>query len=95
MYSYYDQTVVLPPIGLSDHKVVVCSPTLSCDYSPPEMITVQKRCMGGNERAMFAHAIVNTRWEPLYHLPTCQEQFDLLQSTITNHPYAHKYSQTS
>ena len=40
--------------------------------------------MWGNERAMFAHAIVNTRWEPLYHLPTCQEQFDLLQSTITN-----------
>ena len=83
MYSYYDQTVVLPPIGLSDHKVVVCSPALSCNYSPPEMITVQKRCMGGNERAMFAHAIVNTHWEPLYYLPTCQEQFDLLQSTIT------------
>ena len=48
------------------------------------MMTVQKRCMGGNERAMFAHTIVNTHWEPLYHLPTCQEQFDLLQSAITN-----------
>ena len=38
--------------------------------------------VGPNEKAMFTLALRQVRWEQLYRLPTCQEQFNMLQNTV-------------
>ena len=42
----------------------------------------EHRCQCNNERAMFTKALSHTRWEYLYTLATCEEQFSLFQETM-------------
>ena len=83
MHNMYSTPQHEPPVGLSDHQVVICKPTMS-KYNPAQKLKFMKRVQGPNERAMFSLALRKIRWEPLYMLETCQEQYQYFQATIDN-----------
>jgi hypothetical protein len=84
MHSFYKTPEVISPLGTADHNVVIC--TLLPDYMSPvaEVRTVLTRSSGQNQRAFFADALLTTNWQQLYTIDSCDEQFNMLQSTITN-----------
>jgi len=79
MSAVYDSPEVLDELGASDHRMVLLSTTGHPSLDTGSVQHVITRCMGHTERAMFASALSRVRWEPLYHLPTCQEQFEYFQ----------------
>jgi len=81
MSPVYTQTVVCAPIGETDHNVVLCSPTIRARVMGRTQYKAT-RVVGPNEKAMFALVLRRLQWQQLYHLPTCHEQFHMLQTTL-------------
>ena len=64
---YYQAPEIIPPVGNSDHGVVLCNPATNCKTKPtPKSVTF--RSGGANGKAMVAHSIKTTNWRPLYDL---------------------------
>ena len=82
MVSIYCSPTTASPLGTADHDMVTCEPCVDSSFNTGEKYTVLSRIMGNNERAMFAMDIRNIKWEELYHMSSCAEQFDFLQTTI-------------
>jgi hypothetical protein len=84
MGTLYANPDILPQIGKSDHQVVLCRP--QPDYqllgTTPEYRTT--RVNGHNERVLFASQLQATKWEALYKMDTCEEQFTLFSETIND-----------
>ncbi len=83
MACFYGEPLHQPGFGLSDHQVVICSPSTH-QFKAPSRITISKRCQGPNNRAMFMYALKNIQWQELYMMNTCAEQFHLFSTTMTN-----------
>ena len=79
----YDSPTVQPAIGLSDHMVVITRPKLHPHYSRPTIQRVQRRAINYNSKISFDNALVTTKWEGLYRLPTCQDQYEFLETTMS------------
>ena len=73
---------VLDGVGTSDHKMVLLVPSCFPTLDTGMVQSIVTRHMGNNERAMFTSALSHTRWEYMYTLPTCEEQFNLFQETM-------------
>ena len=69
----YGRPVISAPIGLSDHKVVVCIPSMSVKYTEPVVTKTSWRSHKPSDRARFAAALSLTSWKMLFHLPTCEQ----------------------
>ena len=82
MYSVYDTPVVLDTLGRSDHRMVLLKP--SCD-TRLDTGNIQRAVVARfttNEKAAFSSALSLVRWEHLYAMATCEEQFNFFQRTI-------------
>ena len=82
MAMMYEKPITLSELGTSDHNMVLVLP---CDHSSIDTGSIQRtqtRCMGLNEKIRFADELAKVRWEPLYQLPTCEEQFTYYQDTM-------------
>lgn len=82
MAIVYDRPTILSELGTSDHNMVLVLPT---DHSSLETGSIQRteiRQTGPREKIHFANELVNVRWEPLYRLETCEEQFAFYQGTM-------------
>ena len=66
--------VTISELGTSDHSMVLWEPKCS--------IYVTVRCMGPKEKETFAMALSVIKWEPLYILETCEEQYAYYQTII-------------
>ncbi len=78
----YSDTEVVAPVGTADHNVVLCQPQLprDHDFGKPKYV---KRCvMGQNEKAIFAMNLKAVRWESLYHMESCEHQFNVFQDSL-------------
>ena len=81
--SYYEEAQILPPVGLSDHSSVFLQPaSVHSTYVPTERVN-KRLCREPNKRDLFS-AIQTVSWTPLYRLPTCSEQLEKFQTTITS-----------
>ena len=80
--QYYGNPEVLPPVGLSDHNVVLCRPALVADYEPPKTYMAQTRCTGANEKAMLLLALRTTGWQDLYRARSCEQQYVIFESRL-------------
>ena len=78
----YHRPVVIVPIGLSDHMVVVCTPSTSTKYREPVFSKTSSRNCRPDERARFVAALLLISWETLFHLPSCEQQLQFFNSTI-------------
>ena len=80
--SEFFKTVVIEPIASSDHRTVLCLPDVT--NLPTHSMTEKKvRTSGHNEKTLLASELLHIRWEPLYHLPTCNEQFEFFMEKIS------------
>ena len=82
MAMMYDQPTILSELGTSDHNMVLVLP---CDHSTLETGSIQRtltRRTGLQEKIHFADELAKIRWEPLFHLNTCEEQFAFYQNTM-------------
>ncbi len=72
---YYKEPMILPPLETidmnevrdSDHKVVLCMPTLRVKRKP-ECIYIQTCTLSHNNKVMFAHTQQQIQWESLFIL---------------------------
>ena len=70
----YHHPVVIAPTGLSDHMVVLCTPSTSTKYTEPVVSKTSSRSCRPEGRAHFVAALHLISWEILFHLPTCEQQ---------------------
>ena len=80
--DYYGTPVIHPPIGLSDHKVVIVTPNLACNYVSAVMQKSLTRRTIASDKVTFAETLHAIPWEELYQLQSCEEQLTLLTATI-------------
>ena len=66
MSVVYDSPEVLHQLGASDHRMVLFSPSGDPSLDTGSVQHVVTRCMGHTERVMFASALSQVRWEPLF-----------------------------
>ena len=81
MSQYYDEALILPPVGLSDHSSVLLQPSNYHAPSLPATRVLKRDCKASNRQALlsFLQAI---NWTPLYHMSLCEDQFNDFQSTL-------------
>ena len=80
--QYYGNPKVLPPVGLSDHNVVLCWPALVVDFEPPKTYMAQTCCTGANEKAMLLLTLRTTGWQDLYRAHSCEQQYIIFESRL-------------
>ena len=91
MADVYCTAVTISELGSSDHNMVLLRPidnTSSTDKG--HVIRVTKRRMGQREKEEFANALSLIRWEPLYHLTSCEDMY-IYYHTIDNNAYEYVF----
>lgn len=78
---FYNTPSVGPGLGLSDHGVVVCKPTVA-PTAKPNKLTVTSRDNRAPAKASFVQALQEVDWTPLYAMDSCQQQVDLFYATL-------------
>ena len=76
--QWYNQPTVLPPLGKSDHNVVLlteCS-VITSDRSNRETVTVTVRSRDRNGKILLAHALRNFNWIYLYQMEKCEDMLN-------------------
>ena len=82
MSDYYRTPSIEPPLGQSDHNIILCQPTGVTMKNKPCITVKEVRISDPTYRAMFGEALRNTNWTPIYHLETTEEQYEFFVSKI-------------
>ena len=82
MSPVYGLPSVIDELGTSDHTMVLLVPAWYPTLDTGMVQNIVTRRMGKTERAVFISILAQIRWEYLYTLPTCEEQFTFLQETV-------------
>ena len=83
MSPVYAHPAVLSELGSSDHNMVLLFPS---SYHTLDTGMIQNRVirrMGATERMTFASALCRVRWQYMYAMDSCEQQFQLFQETMT------------
>lgn len=81
--EYYSPPHHEPGIGLSKHRVIICTPT-AAGPPPPVTAYVTKRAQGPHQKEKLSRALAAVDWTPLYRtrFPSCKDQFELFTTVI-------------
>ncbi len=60
--------------------MVLMKPSIPSSLNTGQKYTVMTRCMGQNEKSMFAHDLQQVNWTPLYQMDKCVDQFSFFYS---------------
>ena len=82
MVEVYTSPVTISELGTSDHSMVLWEPKCNKSVDTGKLIYVTVRCMGPIEKETFAKALSAVKWEALYRLETCAEQYAYYQTII-------------
>ena len=82
MDSVYDTPVVLDTLGRSDHRMVLLKPSCDARMDTGNIQRAVVRRFTTNEKAAFSSALSRVRWEQLYAMATCEEQFNFFLRTM-------------
>ena len=82
MDSVCDTPVVLDTLGRSDHRMVLLKPSCDAKLNTGNIQRAVVRRFTTNEKAAFSSALSRVRWDHLYAMATCEEQFNFFQRTI-------------
>ena len=83
MSPVYAHPAWFSELGTSDHMMVLLVPS---SYPTLDTGMIQNRVirrMGDIERMTFASALCRVRWEYMYAMDSCEQQFQLFQDTMT------------
>ena len=84
LQDWYDQPVVLPNIGRSDHRAVLMSASANPKREHGQDITVVRRSQDSNGMAQLAQATQNMNWTPIYNMQSCEGMLSYFYSTVTS-----------
>ena len=82
MVDVYTSPVTISELGTSYHSMVLWEPKCNTSVDTGKLTYVTVRCMGPNEKETFANALSAIKWEALYRLETCEEQYAYYQTII-------------
>ena len=74
--KYYNDALILPPVGLSDYACVLLQPSNIQPATLPTTRVKKRICKAANKRALFS-SLKSTNWNLLYSTNTCEDQFNL------------------
>ena len=82
--EWYNNPTVLPPIGKSDHNVVLMesrNTKVTLDQSKHEYSHLIVRSRDQNSKISLAHALRNYNWNNLYTMNSCEEMLNYFYTT--------------
>ena len=82
MAAHYADMSVLPPVGRSAHRVVLCKAALADTNKLPVVTRMMKWNTSVQNRASLMQALSEIWWECLFRAQTCAEQDQILDATI-------------
>ena len=81
--EWYDQPVITPPIGRSDHKTVIMESLLACTPRSGTDLLATVRSRDHNNIVFLAKAIEQTNWFPMYHISSCEDMANYFYEKLT------------
>ena len=81
--AYFHQvanTVTISELGSSNHNMVLFKPKAKNSVDTGCVTRLIVRCMGPNEKATFNMALSAIKWEPLFRLDSCADQYSYYQN---------------
>ena len=82
MNIVYSKPVIVAELGTSDHNMVLLKPSSKRTLDTSNMTRMSVKKMGAKENATFELALSLIKWEPLYRLDSCNEQYVYYQTVI-------------
>ena len=80
---YYDDALILPPVGFSDHSSVLLLPSMNQAPSLPTTRVHKRDCRPSNRNALLS-SLQAVNWTPLYHCNSCEDQLNVFQSVLSS-----------
>ena len=74
--------VTVAEMGTSDHNMVLLKPSSKMTVDTGNTTRISVKSMGAKEKATFELALSLIKWEPLYRLDSCNEQYVYYQTVI-------------
>ncbi|KAK2149558.1 hypothetical protein NP493_2882g00005 [Ridgeia piscesae] len=84
MEEVYTPPVTISELGSSDHNMVLLKPKAKNSVDTGCVTRLTVRCMGPKEKATFSMALSAIKWEPLFRLDSCADQYSYYQTVICN-----------
>ena len=82
MSPVYDTPITLSELGSSDHNMVLLRPTHGHSLGKGSTVRFTIRCMSSENRAKFSAMLSAVRWETMFRMRSCEEQFIFYQTVI-------------
>ena len=82
LLSHYE-SIILPPIGLSDHFSILLQPTGKLAPSLPTTRFQKRNCRASNKRRL-TQSLENFNWTPMLRLNSCEHQLETFQTVIND-----------
>ena len=82
MSPVYDTPITLSELGSSDHNMVLLRPTHGHSLVKGSTVRVTIRCMSSENRAKCSAMLSAVRWETMFRMRSCEEQFIFYQTVI-------------
>ena len=83
MSPEYDTPITLSELGSSDHhNMVLLRPTRGHRLVKGSTVRVTIRCMSSDNRAKLSAMLSAVRWETMFRMRSCEEQFTFYQTVI-------------
>ena len=80
----YGGGVIISELVSSDHNMVLLKPKAKNSVDTGCVTRLAVRCMGPTEKASFNMALSAIKWEPLFRLDSCADQYSYYQTVICN-----------
>ena len=86
MADFYPTPEICSHLGKSDHNIITAIPCLGTTWKhrPCSQTIKTTRHVTTETKRTFAAALTAINWSSLYHLSTCQEQFDAFMSVLNS-----------
>ena len=78
--AYYDVPQILPPLGSSDHNVIICKPTNPKPANDVKKGLIRNRNESANNA--FGRWLSNVNWNSLYHSTSCEDKLNILHNIL-------------
>ena len=82
MNVVYSKPVTVAELGTSDHNMVLLKPSSKRTLDTGNLTRMYVKSMGAKENETFELALSLIKWEPLYRLDSCNENYVYYQTVI-------------
>ena len=80
----YSPPVNISELGSSDHNMVLLKHKAKTSVDIGCVLRLTVRCMGPNQKDTYNMALSAVKWEPLFKLDSCADQYSYYQTVICN-----------